>query len=247
MSIVKALRRAADHAIEMAAGLAAAERVARRLESARPLPAPDVSPGTAGGVAPSAGAPPVSSGQAQSSAARSGAAVGSSAGGGGGSGGGVLGVQTNASKLREIVAAAGVAAPARGEWSPAGLPEAAPGTIVATVMSLGAQAPVSYLRWVAGLLAYAGASRAGMGAGGAGSAGGGVSAGAAVPVSMLRGQSVNVPGDAIGAGGPATVELQTVARASAATADGVAQLVAEMRALRADLARPDIRARAGRG
>lgn len=149
MSVRRAWRAVANETGEVARNLRRADKAAAALEK-RGGTAVGGSPG---GVGPqfqaSTVAPP------GGGVAPAGGAKGARLGGGGGSGAeGVKTPEGNRGNLAAIVEAAGVAAPPRNEWAPNGLPDAPPGFIVATVLSLGTSAPVHFLIWCAGLLAY---------------------------------------------------------------------------------------------
>lgn len=73
------------------------------------------------------------------------------------SAGGSQGIKDTASRrdtLAAIIEEAGVVPPERAQWPPQGYPGKPPGFMVETVLALGTSAPVDFLIWVAGLLAY---------------------------------------------------------------------------------------------
>lgn len=147
MSVRRAWRRVANEVNETAVGIERASQAAEDLERAAGAPG-------GGGLGPQSQASsiaPVGGGGGLPSTGGKGARIG-----GGGSAGaeGIKAPESNRGALAAIIEESGVAAPSRDEWPPNGLTDAPPGFIVATVLSLGTKAPVNFLIWCAGLLAY---------------------------------------------------------------------------------------------
>lgn len=150
MSVRRAWHRVANETQEVARNLRRADKAAEKLEQRGTAAGGG---GNAGGLSPqflASGVAPAGGG-ATPGAGGKGAKLGS----GGGSGvEGVSSGPTNFGTLAAIIEASGVAAPPRNEWPPNGLTNAPPGFIVATVLANGTKAPVNFLIWCAGLLAY---------------------------------------------------------------------------------------------